>query len=709
MGSHSTLFRIDDRIVSRCDDGLLLAEYAIFSPRDTEIRPSDRVRANVSGFVTSAGVARSRLEAAGVSLALADEAAAAMSQSVVDAYAQGPAVRSVASHLGAHELFEGRAYDETAQHYAGAWLDMRALASDVAVPGAGLALQALHLAAVLAEADPEARVSMATETFAPQRASPGERTFHRIQFGHVKRLVEALRGLRPASRRARDDKGDELRLDLAALLRDRVASKTTEATRRRVRALEQSLAAIDLPAQGPLANIDLWALEKQLEAHDARGVEERLNLMERTRATPGTRYLREYLAFVKGIEPPRRIAERLSQWTLAGTVFYELDLLRARVWLAAGVPRYARHYARALVEDRTAPDAVCLIALEILESTSHRARTIPPPSVRSSVPPPFPAAGSLPPPRPPMPSRPPMGSRPPMDSRPPMESRAPMDSESAPAAPEVPEPAPSVESVVESTPLGGPPPFDTEPLTERGSEAPPMTERIVEAVAIPAEVVTTAIVMTSSAPPPPSPAASTAMAIRPTSRGFMTEAPPRPPPEDQVPPSWAPPPRGLYERYVPEVVETLPLPHGSTEDQLVPGAVPRKPHEVRIACTRMARELARDYRLWYGTRLRTDALAVEAMQRHLLSRWPDGKLTGQDAAWELRRHGALLSEILARALHGYWVDVAPSEIGYWAMFVPPGTRTWPFGRIYRFVTLGHRERDLVGYYLEVHARAKRSR
>ena len=197
MGSQSTLFRIDDRVVSRCDDGLLLAEYAIFNPRDTEIRPSDCVRANVSGFVTSAGVARARLEAAGVSLALAEEAASAMSQSVVDAYANGAAVRSVASRLGPYELFEGKAYDETTQHYAGAWLDMNALAADVAVPGAGLALQALHLAAALGEADPEARVTLSTETFAPQRTAPGERTFHRIQFGHVKRLVEALRALRP--------------------------------------------------------------------------------------------------------------------------------------------------------------------------------------------------------------------------------------------------------------------------------------------------------------------------------------------------------------------------------------------------------------------------------------------------------------------------------------------------------------------------------
>jgi hypothetical protein len=40
------------------------------------------------------------------------------------------------------------------------------------------------------------------------------------------------------------------------------------------------------------------------------------------------------------------------------------------------------------------------------------------------------------------------------------------------------------------------------------------------------------------------------------------------------------------------------------------------------------------------------------------------------------------------------------------MFVPPRTRTWPFGRVYRFLTLGHREKDLVSYYLDLAARAR---
>jgi hypothetical protein len=34
------------------------------------------------------------------------------------------------------------------------------------------------------------------------------------------------------------------------------------------------------------------------------------------------------------------------------------------------------------------------------------------------------------------------------------------------------------------------------------------------------------------------------------------------------------------------------------------------------------------------------------------------------------------------------------------------TRFWPIGRVYRFVTLGRSERDLVSYYLDIEARAK---
>ena len=125
--------------------------------------------------------------------------------------------------------------------------------------------------------------------------------------------------------------------------------------------------------------------------------------------------------------------------------------------------------------------------------------------------------------------------------------------------------------------------------------------------------------------------------------------------------------------------------------------------------TRLARDLARDYRLWYAKTLRCNVMAVEAMQQHLANRFAGAPIAEPVVAWELRRHGALLSEIIARALDGDWADIAPSEPGYWAMIVPPATRTWPIGRVYRFVALGNSERDLVSYYLDLEAARARPR
>ena len=48
----------------------------------------------------------------------------------------------------------------------------------------------------------------------------------------------------------------------------------------------------------------------------------------------------------------------------------------------------------------------------------------------------------------------------------------------------------------------------------------------------------------------------------------------------------------------------------------------------------------------------------------------------------------------------------PSELGYWAMIVPPDTRVWPFGRVARLVEMGHKERDLVSYFFELQGRAR---
>jgi len=134
-----------------------------------------------------------------------------------------------------------------------------------------------------------------------------------------------------------------------------------------------------------------------------------------------------------------------------------------------------------------------------------------------------------------------------------------------------------------------------------------------------------------------------------------------------------------------EIIETMESPAADT---------------ARIRMTELARSLARDYRLAYGVTLQTDAAAIEAMQRHLLRR------AGAVREDELARHGALLSEILARTLGAYWIDTASDEVGRWSMVVPPRSRVWPVGRVHRFFQRGERDGDLVGFYRELEAAAR---
>jgi hypothetical protein len=159
------------------------------------------------------------------------------------------------------------------------------------------------------------------------------------------------------------------------------------------------------------------------------------------------------------------------------------------------------------------------------------------------------------------------------------------------------------------------------------------------------------------------------------------------------------------QRYEPELVESLSLPAGTSESDLPLDAMPVTPAQARVAMSRLARDLARDYRLWYGKTLRCDVMAVEAMQQHLMARFGGADIASPDVAMELRRHGALLSEIIARCLGGYWADVGPSEPGYWAMQVAT-VRTYPVGRVYRFVTVGRQERDLIGHFLALDERVR---
>jgi hypothetical protein len=220
----------------------------------------------------------------------------------------------------------------------------------------------------------------------------------------------------------------------------------------------------------------------------------------------------------------------------------------------------------------------------------------------------------------------------------------------------------------------------------------------------------------SSVPPPPGPEAVQVSSLTPRPQRFPglgnVPAPGLLPPALSIPPpptsfGTGQPAGRTQPRYDPELVESLELPLGSSEEDLAPDQRPANAAEARVAMIRLARDLARDYRLWYGRTLRCDIHAIDLMQQHLLSRFTGAPIDDTGVAWELRRHGALLSEIVARALGGFWADVGPSEPGYWVMTVPPALRTCPIGRVYRFVALGRRERDLVSHFLALEGAARR--
>jgi len=157
---------------------------------------------------------------------------------------------------------------------------------------------------------------------------------------------------------------------------------------------------------------------------------------------------------------------------------------------------------------------------------------------------------------------------------------------------------------------------------------------------------------------------------------------------------------------VSELVETLSLPEGLREDMLAVGARPLDHDQVRIAIVRVARELGRDYRQRRGCVLRTDAAAIETLQRHLLTSATEvlaGRMDARTLAPELARHGALFGEILARRLGATWVDLSGDQPGAWRMSVPPTTVVSPIARVHRFLLQRNREQDLVGFFLDLDA------
>jgi len=636
--------QLGEAVVLVAQGGAPEAEYALFDPGEIELLATEPGRIREIGYRTIAATARARLGELGITAELARETAANLKAAVARPYARGAAVRRVLDRLGPGELFEGATFDATTGRYAGKWIDLDALAGDLALPRAPAFLQLLHLASALAECDDETPVVLATSQVSAE-LRPGERTYKRVALETPAAVSNALRALKP-----RDREGSEIgpgKQEVVDWARDR--ARVMPAARDRMAAVEAALDTRDAPVRGPLADTELWALETKLSAGDVSGVSDRLDAFERRRGRlPGTTYLRARLALMNGTEDPKGIAERVSALSTSMAAFHELQLLAAQAWLAAGDARRARAFARDLLENKMASDDLRMRAFEVLEdagqSSSSMAHAATPTSQASP------------------------------------ESTAPATRSSRPDIP----------------PSSGSTGSKLRPESAPGSDRASSTPR--------------------SPMPPMRPSQSSDPQVRPADprggpRRSMPAGASMPPyrleTRSDTPLSWPPSADVEIER-----VEALALPPGLKAEPPPFDEVPRTPGAARLSFTYLARELARELRVRHGIELRSDLEGLETAQRYLREALSDGRVRSPEEEREVMRVAALLAELLSRHLGARWVDLESPEPGKWSMLVPCRSgaaqvlRIWPIGRVLRFVAMGHKERDLVSYYLELELRAR---
>jgi hypothetical protein len=649
---------VGERIISRCEDGLLLAEYGLFDPSEVILGGNTLRGVRERGYLTTAERALGRLRKAGITPEIVSETFQAIRPPMMRALARSPSVLLAVDRLGPYEAFEGGVFRAKARSYEGTWLDLEALVAACPLRSTAELLQAMHLSLVLEEVLGDVPVRLLTAN-ATRAKRAGQRTALRISFEAAPQLARILGTLRVPPRKRAIDDGDEVREELLKNLRARsVAAKLAEP---RIRSLATIIArtgktpppmpSIDVPP-GPAARapkptpvpIDLHLGDVPLTEVDP------LALLEE---------LRGHTQLLRGEDQLRAVAHHLSSMSDRSGSQAELGVLAARAWLAAGEPKHARHFARQVAENLSAADAIRLLALEILETTESHAPLSPPPVEPGRIVP-----------------MPILLASPHHQFAPSGASLPPLEHMPASTIPFMPAVAPV-------------PKFEEAPAVAQA-------EVVVEATVVPSR----------RAEPEPTPSGEIPVFVDDGPSPESSEGRPR----VEAPAQHSLVHVGRPLRVDSEIVESLALPDGLSEDMLPLDAKPTTADGARIAMTRLARALGRDYRLWYGTTLVTSVIAIEAMQRHLRRRFDQNTVAKQDSdavEGELLRHGALLSEILARALGGVWVDVPPEKPGHWAMTLYPDIRVWPIGRIYRFFQRGHREADLVAFYLDLEAQVRR--
>jgi hypothetical protein len=671
---------VGEAVVLVAEGGPPTVEFALFDAGDIELHSTQPGTIREIGYRTTVAEARTRLADARITPALAEEIAAALRPAIARSYARGAAARCVVDRLEAVELLESRRYDAATGAYLGTWLDLGALGTDLGLARGAQLLHAIYLAAYLANLPDDMHVFLATLEVSSARR-PGERTFRRVTLEAPEALRKALATLQPRRTRSYEDPSDPgpSRLEVVNWLRERAAQ--VPSARERLRGLEATLAIREAPVRGPLAETALWNLEAKLSRGETAGVAEQIDALEQRRGrVPGTLYLRARLALMQRTEEPRPLAERVSELSTSMASFHELQLLAAQAWLAAADLRRARAFARDLLDNTAVDDVLRMQASEVLDAagqSSSALASVPAPAPAAPVPviQPQPVVAVSPPPPPPSSATTPTPvagiprARPAtLEYDPHRAARSSDDALQDPRIPGAPLP-PSGTGVLRSDPA----------LAPRTSTRPGF-------------------------PALPHRRSSAAMRTLPPG----TSLPPyRIEPRGQRVWSSPPPPQDVEAEHA----ATLAFPAGTGPDPVVEDP-PRSAPAARVLCTLLARELGRQLQERHGVELRTDLDGLELAQRFLRETLVDGRVRAPDEQREVMRQGGFLAELLARRLGARWVDLESPEPGRWAMLVPSRSRpdevarVWPFARVLRFVAMGHKERDLVSYYLELEARSR---
>jgi hypothetical protein len=706
---------VGDAVVLVAHGGPPTADFALFDAGDIELRSTEPGTIREIGYRTTVGAARARLTGAGFTPSFAEEAAATAKPAAARAYARGAAARCVVDGLDGVELLESRAFDAATGAYRGTWLDLGALALDLGVAQAAALLRATYLAAYLAELPEDDDVVLATSEVSFLRR-PGERTFRRVTLDDPRRLLDALATFR--SRRARprdgtapvaDDPGPERR-EVLRWLRER--ARQAPGARERLRELEVALGIREAPARGPLAETALWNVEARLARGETAGVAEQLDAIEQRRGRmPGSIYLRARTALMCQSEEARTIAERVSALSTSMSAFHELQLLAAQAWLAAGDARSARAFARDLLENAGADDVLRMHAHEVLEAAGESSASLPKDGASR---PGWPAGDAREVVDP--------GGRRSADARDDADDPRGQDGAGGstvrghePVHVIEPQPIFTVERPSPPSPSVSPMSnvlTPRPPMMDLGIPPPPRTPSGTDLD--PIDFIPT---------PAPAPHTNTrpgfpAIPTRHSAPRHSSATTRTLPPGTSLPPYrvesrgervWSAPPPHETEL---EPIETLSLPAGVHRVSPAGGEPPRTSAAARRTCTLLARELGRVLRERHGVAPRNDVEGLETAQRYLREALVEGRVRTPDEQREVMRQGGFLSELLARRLGARWVDLESPEAGCWAMLVPSRSRSdevarvWPFARVLRFAAMGHKERDLVSYYLELEQRSR---